>query len=103
MNRQKFVKGLIACATLTCVTMACVAMASDQALAQAAFQPLSTAATNIQTFLTGAFVTTVCIIAVIAVGLATLAGRIAWGWLLSVVIGVCLIFGAPQIISSLHQ
>jgi type IV secretion system protein VirB2 len=40
-------------------------------------------------------------VAVAAVGFLALTSRIPWSWAFSVVIGVALIFGAAQIVSSL--
>ena len=74
------------------------------ALAQtASFQPINTAATNILTFMTGAFATTVATVAIAAAGYLALVGRIPWSWCFSIVLGCAFIFGGAQIISSLHS
>jgi type IV secretion system protein VirB2 len=66
------------------------------ALAQAS--PFSTGATAFQTnFLS--ILTPVAIIAVMALGLAALFGRISWGWAVGGVAGIVLVFGAPQIVT----
>ena len=67
----------------------------------ASFQPLNTAMTGVMTFMTGTFATTAATVAVAAVGYLALTSRIPWMWAFSVVIGVALIFGAAQVVSSL--
>src|SRR5262245_4678947 len=42
--------------------------------------------------------TPLAIITVIGVGLAAAVGRISWGWVVGVVVGIGLIFGAPQLV-----
>lgn len=75
---------------------------SDIALASSStFQPLNTAMTAVLQFMTGTFATTAATVAVAAVGFLALTSRIPWSWCFSVVIGVALIFGSAQIVSSL--
>ena len=79
----------------TLLVVACV-LAPDVALAQAS--PFATGATSFQTnFLT--ILTPVAVIAVMALGLAALFGRISWGWAAGGVAGVVLVFGAPQLVT----
>ena len=71
-------------------------LAPEFALAQAS--PFSTGATSFQTnFL--AILTPVAVIAVMALGLAALFGRISWGWAAGGVAGIVLVFGAPQLVT----
>ena len=80
--------------TLT-VTCACCWF-PEIALAQAS--PFSTGATSFQTnFL--AILTPIAVIAVMALGLAALFGRISWGWAAGGVAGIVLVFGAPQLVT----
>ena len=72
-----------------------------QAFADTTFQPLNTAMTDVLSFMTGTFATTAATVAVAAVGYLALTSRIPWMWAFSVVIGVALIFGAAQVVSSL--
>ncbi len=65
------------------------------------FQPLNTAMTDVLSFMTGTFATTAATVAVAAVGYLALTSRIPWMWAFSVVIGVALIFGAAQVVTSL--
>ena len=76
----------------------------DAAAAQtASFQPLNTMVTSVLTFMTGTFATTCATIAVAAVGFMAFTSRIPWGWAFSVMVGISLIFGASQIVSSLNS
>ena len=71
-------------------------LAPDLALAQAS--PFSTGATSFQNnFL--AILTPIAVIAVMALGLAALFGRISWGWAAGGVAGIVLVFGAPQLVA----
>jgi type IV secretion system protein VirB2 len=75
---------------------------TDSALATTAtFQPLNNALKSVLDFMTGTFATTAATVAVAAVGYLALTSRIPWSWAFSVVIGVALIFGASQVVSSL--
>jgi len=84
------------------ILAALLAVASiDTAFADTTFQPLNTAMTDVLSFMTGTFATTAATVAVAAVGYLALTSRIPWMWAFSVVIGVALIFGAAQVVSSL--
>ena len=82
---------------LLAFTFACVCgWFPEIALAQAS--PFSTGATSFQTnFL--AILTPIAVVAVMALGLAALFGRISWGWAAGGVAGIVLVFGAPQIVT----
>jgi type IV secretion system protein VirB2 len=67
----------------------------------ASFQPLNTAFSSVLAFMTGTFATTAATIAVVAAGFMALTSRIPWSWCFSIVVGVALIFGGAQIVSSL--
>jgi len=54
-------------------------------------------ATNLITELT-LFALPFAILAVMAVGILAAIGRISWGWPLGVLVGIALLFGAPQIV-----
>lgn len=69
----------------------------------AAFQPLNTAFSSVLSFMTGTFATTAATIAVVAAGFMALTSRIPWSWCFSIVVGVALIFGGAQIVSSLSS
>jgi type IV secretion system protein VirB2 len=89
-------------ALLAGLVLGIIALQADNAFAQSAsFQPLNTAMTSVLTFMTGTFATTCATIAVAAVGFMAFTSRIPWGWAFSVLVGVALIFGAAQIVTSL--
>ena len=48
--------------------------------------------------LTGNTATLVAVIAVAALGIAALFGRIPWGWGVSIIAGIAIIFGSAQIV-----
>ena len=71
-------------------------LSASEVLAQAS--PFSTGATAFQTnFL--AILTPVAIIAVMGLGAAAWFNRISWGWAITGVAGIVLVFGAPQIVT----
>jgi len=88
---------------LTMLAAAQVATA-DFAFAQAggsAFGPIERAMQMVIDFVNGPFGRSAGVIAVMGVGLMALAGRISWLLCLMVVIGMGLLFGAPQIVDQL--
>ena len=90
------------CRLLSLIICIAIIAWNDAALASSAtFQPLNTALSSVLDFMTGTFATTAAPVAVAAVGYLALTSRIPWGWAFSVVIGVALIFGAAQVVTSL--
>ncbi|WP_023908203.1 TrbC/VirB2 family protein [Xylella fastidiosa] len=47
---------------------------------------------------TGGLTRTIAIIAVVACGIAAIAGKLSWDWAIKIVIGIVLIFGATSIV-----
>lgn len=86
-------------AALLAVVLACATV--DVAAAQQ-FQPINNAVNSVLQFLTGTFATTSATLAVAAVGFLALTSRIPWFWAFAVVVGVALIFGSSQIVSTLQ-
>lgn len=78
-----------------------VVVGSEPAFAQQ-FQPIATMATNVLKFMTGTFATTVATIMVAVCGFAAFRGSLPWGMAISIVVGIVLIFGGAQIVSSLR-
>ena len=75
---------------------AALALPSAEVLAQAS--PFSTGATAFQgSFL--AILTPIAVVAVMALGAAAWLNRISWGWALTGVAGIVLVFGAPQLVT----
>jgi len=71
-------------------------LAGGEALAQAS--PFSTGVAAFQgSFL--AILTPIAVIAVMALGLAAWLNRISWAWAITGVVGIVLVFGAPQIVA----
>jgi len=71
-------------------------LAAGEVLAQSS--PFSTGASAFQTsFL--AILTPVAVIAVMALGVAAWLNRISWAWAITGVMGIVLVFGAPQIVA----
>ena len=82
--------------TLLFLTMAFVVACPALALAQAS--PFMTGATAIQTNIL-AWLTPVAIILVMVLGGMAMANRMSWGWCLGAILGICIGFGAPQIVT----
>ena len=47
---------------------------------------------------TGGLTRTIAIIAVIACGIAAVAGKLSWDWAIKIIVGIVLIFGAAAIV-----
>jgi type IV secretion system protein VirB2 len=73
-----------------------LALAAGEAAAQAS--PFSAGAASFQgSFL--AILTPIAVITVMALGAAAWMNRISWGWAITGVAGIVLVFGAPQIVA----
>lgn len=81
-------------ASLLLITLA--AMVPDLALAQAS--PFLTGANSLQENLL-AWATPIAVILVMVLGFMAMANRISWGWPIGAIVGIAVIFGAPQIVS----
>lgn len=60
--------------------------------------PWDSAATKVLEIFTGGLTRTLAIIAVIACGIAAVAGKLSWEWAIKIIIGIVLIFGAVAIV-----
>jgi type IV secretion system protein VirB2 len=78
---------------LSLVAMIC---APEFAMAQAS--PFLTGASSLQSNIL-AWLTPVAIILVMVLGGMAMANRMSWGWALGALLGVCIGFGAPQIVT----
>jgi type IV secretion system protein VirB2 len=65
------------------------------ALAQAS--PFLTGATAMQTNIL-AWATPIAVILVMVLGIMAMANRISWGWPIAAIVGIAIVFGAPQIV-----
>jgi len=75
------------------IIMLCAPMA---VFAQAS--PFMTGATALQTNIL-AWLTPVAIILVMVLGGMAMANRMSWGWCIGAILGICIGFGAPQIVT----
>ena len=46
-----------------------------------------------------AWATPIAVILVMVVGIMAMANRISWGWPIAVIVGIAILFGAPQMVS----
>lgn len=74
-----------------------VAIAPEIAMAA----PWDTMGDNVLAIFTGGLTRTIAIIAIIASGIAALAGKLSWDWAIKIVIGIVLIFGGTAIVDYL--
>src|SRR5579864_8397958 len=95
----KSLKGAVMSGVRTCqrwsVALGCV-VAPAVVFAQAS--PFLTGATALQTNIL-AWATPLAVILVMVLGIAAMANRISWGWSIAAVIGIAIVFGAPQIVT----
>jgi len=73
------------------------AIAPAAALAQAT-SPFLTGATSLQANIL-AWATPIAVILVMVLGIMAMANRISWGWPIAAIIGIAIVFGAPQIVT----
>src|ERR1700688_3779649 len=73
-----------------------VLCAPDLALAQAS--PFLTGANSLQTNIL-AWATPIAIILVMVLGVMAMANRISWGWPIAAIVGIAVVFGAPQMVT----
>ena len=60
--------------------------------------PWDTAAQQILSIFTGGLTRTIAIIAVIALGIAAMAGKLSWHWAINIILGIVLIFGSAAFV-----
>jgi type IV secretion system protein VirB2 len=68
------------------------------ALARAQSSPFLTGATSLQSNIL-AWATPIAVILVMVLGIMAMANRISWGWPLAALLGIAIVFGAPQIVT----
>ena len=81
----------------TSVGMA-LALAALCAPAFAQTSPFLTGATALQSNIL-AWATPIAVILVMVLGVMAMANRISWGWPIAAIIGIAIVFGAPQIVT----
>ena len=77
------------------MTVGTLAMLPALAFATA---PWDSVADNVLAIFTGGLTRTIAIIAVIALGIAAMAGKLSWDWVIKIVIGIVFIFGGAAIV-----
>jgi type IV secretion system protein VirB2 len=83
-------------ALLAALGLALVLCAPDLAVAQAS--PFMTGASSLQSNIV-AWLTPLAIILVMVLGGMAMANRVSWAWCFAVIFGICIAFGAPQIVT----
>jgi len=79
-------------------TIAFTAATTLPQLALAQASPFQTGADSLVTNLT-AIATPVAVLAVMVLAVVAMTGRISWGWPIGALVGIGVIFGAPQIVT----
>jgi len=74
------------------------AVATLPQLASAQASPFQTGADSLVTNLI-ALATPVAILAIMVLAIVAMTGRISWGWPIGALVGIGVIFGAPQIVT----
>ena len=83
----------------TILALALLVLASvspEPALAQTS--PFLTGATSLQTNIL-AWATPIAVILVMVLGIMAMANRISWGWPIAAIVGIAVVFGAPQMVT----
>jgi type IV secretion system protein VirB2 len=75
-----------------------VAPAVLPSIAMAQSSPFLTGATALQTNIL-AWLTPIAVILVMALGAMAMANRISWAWCFAAILGICIAFGASQIVT----
>ena len=78
--------------------LALTALAAPQIAGAQASSPFLTGANALQTNIL-AWATPIAVILVMALGIMAMANRISWGWPIAAIIGIAIVFGAPQIVT----
>jgi type IV secretory pathway VirB2 component (pilin) len=93
-NKADTVQGDHRATMLLAMGMCILALTPGFALAG----PWDSAASQVLTIFTGGLTRTLAIIAVIACGIAAIAGKLSWDWAIKIIVGIVLIFGAASIV-----
>lgn len=64
-------------------------------------EPWDSVAEKVLSIFTGGLTRTFAIIAVVACGLAALAGKLSWDWAIKIIVGIVLIFGSTAFVDFL--
>lgn len=91
--------GRIATAITRLAPMTLAVLVPGKAFAQGSLQPVQSVLQTLINVLTGPIASMVAILAVIGCGFLAWTGRLTWGIAGSVIFGIVLVFGAPQIVA----
>lgn len=80
------------------VIFLCVAMLAIPDVTFAQESPFLTGANSLQSNIL-AWATPIAVILVMVLGFMAMSNRISWGWPIGAIIGIAVIFGAPQIVA----
>lgn len=75
----------------------CAVLLCSSPVARAQSSPFETGANSLVTEFI-AIATPIAILLVMGLGIAAATGRISWGWPLLVLLGIGIVFGAPQLV-----
>lgn len=78
--------------------LVCVAMLAIPDISFAQESPFLTGAESLQSNIL-AWATPIAVILVMVLGFMAMSNRISWGWPIGAIIGIAVIFGAPQIVT----
>jgi len=93
-------RSLVQHAAFLLAALAVTLLLTDPAYAQAA-DGVTSMAENIKTWLTGTFAKTIAVIAVVIVGFMFFTGRASLGLLVTVIVGIFIVFSAQWIVDTI--
>lgn len=96
LRRRAILQNVVLLATVLAVSL----LLADPAYAQAA-DGVTSMAENIKTWLTGTFAKTIAVIAVVIVGFMFFTGRASLGLLVTVIVGIFIVFSAQWIVDTI--
>ena len=80
------------------MALGCLLVTLAPELAFAGASPFTTGATATSTNVL-AILTPIAVVAVMAIGAAAWFNKISWGWGIAAIVGICLVFGAQQVVT----
>ena len=90
-------RGFLTATTVSAYLALATLALPDLALAQAS-SPFLTGANSLQSNIL-AWATPIAVILVMVLGIMAMANRISWGWPIAAIVGIAIVFGAPQIVT----
>ncbi len=83
---------------VTAAILLCIALLAMPDISFAQESPFLTGAESLQSNIL-AWATPIAVILVMVLGFMAMSNRISWGWPIGAIIGIAVIFGAPQIVT----